>query len=98
MCFISKEIRIFAGEKRLTIIESSLPFLNFSVFVTSSMQEIMNRCTFIWKMQMDALKYNLEPELKVDYNQGIKAKDLKKALVMIENYREEIVKSWKEHH
>lgn len=43
-------------------------------------------------------KVYLEPELKVDYNQGIKPKDLKKALVMIENYREEIMKSWKEHH
>ena len=43
-------------------------------------------------------KVILEPELKVDYNQGIKAKDLKKALVMIENYKEEIIKSWEEHH
>lgn len=43
-------------------------------------------------------KVYIEPEIKVDYNQGIKPKDLKKALVMIENYREEIIKSWEEHH
>lgn len=43
-------------------------------------------------------KVYIEPEIKVDYNQGIKSKDLKKALVMIENYKEEIIKSWEEHH
>lgn len=43
-------------------------------------------------------KVLLVPELKVEYNQGIKAKDLKKALVMIENYKEEIIMSWEKHH
>ncbi len=58
----------------------------------------MNPCTSTWKMQTEEPRLFLEPELKVDYNQGIKAKDLKKALVMIENYKEEIIKSWEEHH
>lgn len=43
-------------------------------------------------------KVIIEPEIVVEYNQGIKQKDLKKALVMIENYKEEIIESWKKHH
>lgn len=43
-------------------------------------------------------KVILEPEIAVEYNHGIKQKDLKKALVMIENYKEEIMESWKQHH
>lgn len=43
-------------------------------------------------------KVYLEPELRIDYNQGIKAKDMKKALAMIETYREDIVAAWSMHH
>ena len=43
-------------------------------------------------------KVIVEPEIQVEYNQGIKPKDLKKALAMIETYKEEIIESWKEHH
>lgn len=43
-------------------------------------------------------KVYLEPELKVDFNHGIKAKDMKKALAMIETYKEEITEAWSRHH
>lgn len=43
-------------------------------------------------------KVYLEPEPKVDYNHGIKAKDIKKALKMIETYKDEIIESWSKHH
>ena len=40
----------------------------------------------------------LDPVISVEYNQGIKTKDLNKAIVMIETYKEEIIKVWSEHH
>lgn len=43
-------------------------------------------------------KVIIDPEIVVEYNYGIKQRDLKKALVMIENYKEEIIDSWNQHH
>lgn len=43
-------------------------------------------------------KVYLQPEVKVDYNEGIKQKDLKKAIAMIENYKEDILAVWAKHH
>lgn len=43
-------------------------------------------------------KIFIEPDIKVDYNHGIKPKDLNKALKMIEIYKEEIINSWNENH
>lgn len=43
-------------------------------------------------------KVILDPVISVEYNQGIKTKDLNKAIVMIETYMEEIIKVWSEHH
>ena len=43
-------------------------------------------------------KVNLEPEIRVAANNGIKPKDLKRALVIIEAYKEEIKNQWEAYH
>lgn len=43
-------------------------------------------------------KVNLEPDIRVAANNGIKPKDLKRALVIIEAYKEEIKNQWEAYH
>ena len=43
-------------------------------------------------------KVNVEPEIKLISNNGIKPKDIKKALVLIETYKEEIIEAWNKYH
>lgn len=43
-------------------------------------------------------KVVLEPGIEVVSNIGIKPKDIKKALVVIETYRDEIINAWREYH
>lgn len=47
----------------------------------------------------DALaKIALEPEIKLVENNGIKSKDIKRAMSIVEQYREEFIEKWKEFH
>lgn len=43
-------------------------------------------------------KIQIEPEVKLVYNHGLKAKDLKRALKLAEMYREDIVDVWNKYH
>jgi len=43
-------------------------------------------------------KINLVPSIEVVENKGIKTKDIKKALAIIELYKEEFIKAWNEYH
>lgn len=43
-------------------------------------------------------KIVVEPEIEMVSNIGIKPKDIKKALVVIETYRDEIINAWREYH
>lgn len=43
-------------------------------------------------------KVNVEPEIEVVSNNGIKHKDIKKALIVIETYRDDIIAAWREYH
>lgn len=43
-------------------------------------------------------KVNIEPEIELVSNRGIKPKDIKKALVLIKTYKEEIIEAWNEYH
>lgn len=43
-------------------------------------------------------KINLIPVTEVVENRNIKPKDLKKALTVIDMYREEFIQAWNEHH
>lgn len=43
-------------------------------------------------------KVNICPEIEVVSNNGIKTKDIKKALVIIETYQDEITDAWRKHH
>lgn len=43
-------------------------------------------------------KIVVEPKIEVISNNGIKPKDIKKALVVIETYRDEIINAWREYH
>ena len=43
-------------------------------------------------------KINVEPDIEIVSNNGIKPKDLKKALTIIEIYRDDIIQEWKEYH
>lgn len=43
-------------------------------------------------------KVNVYPEIELVSNNGIKPKDLKKALVIIETYQDDIVKAWRKYH
>ena len=41
-------------------------------------------------------KINLVPEIEVVENKNIKSKDIKKALAIIDLYKEELIRSWNE--
>lgn len=43
-------------------------------------------------------KVNVDPHIEVVSNNGIKPRDLKKALVIIETYKDDIIDKWKEYH
>ena len=43
-------------------------------------------------------KIALEPEIKLVENNGIKAKDIKRAMNIFEQYKEEFIEKWKEFH
>ncbi len=43
-------------------------------------------------------KINIEPHIELVYNKGIKQQDLKKAMNIIEIYKNEIITKWKEFH
>lgn len=43
-------------------------------------------------------KINIEPAIEIISNKGIKPKDIKKALLIIEAYKDDIIKKWKEYH
>lgn len=43
-------------------------------------------------------KIEIEPDIKVVYNHGLKPKDLKKALKLAELYKEEIIETWNKYH
>ena len=46
----------------------------------------------------DLAKIALEPEIKLVENNGIKAKDIKRAMNIVEEYKEEFIEKWKEFH
>lgn len=46
----------------------------------------------------DDAKIEIEPQIRLVYNHGLKANDIKKALKLAELYREEIVETWKKYH
>ena len=46
----------------------------------------------------DLAKIALEPEIKLVGNNGIKAKDIKRAMNIVEEYKEEFIEKWKEFH
>ena len=41
-------------------------------------------------------KIALEPEIKLVENNGIKAKDIKRAMNIVEEYKEEFIEKWKD--
>lgn len=43
-------------------------------------------------------KFNVESEIKLVYNNGLKPKDLKRAKELVEIYRSEIIEEWKKYH
>ena len=43
-------------------------------------------------------KISLEPEIKLVENNGIKPKDIKRAMSIVEQYREEFIEKWIEFH
>jgi len=43
-------------------------------------------------------KIALEPEIKLIENNGIKPKDIKRAMSIVEQYREEFIEKWIEFH
>ncbi len=43
-------------------------------------------------------KIALEPEVELVENNGIKPKDIKRAMSIVEQYREEFIGKWKEFH
>lgn len=49
-----------------------------------------NLSTYTWKMAMEELTQTIE----VIENKGMKQKDVKKAVGIVELYKEEIVNSW----
>lgn len=46
----------------------------------------------------DDAKIQIDPEVKLVYNRGLKAKDLKRALELAEMYKEDIVDVWNKYH
>ena len=43
-------------------------------------------------------KIELEPEIRLVENKGIKPKDIKRAMSIVEQYKEEFIEKWKEFH
>ena len=43
-------------------------------------------------------KINLVPTIELVENKNIKTKDIKKALAIVELYKEEFIKAWSEYH
>ena len=43
-------------------------------------------------------KIELEPEIKLVENKGIRPKDIKRAMSIVEQYKEEFIEKWKEFH
>ena len=43
-------------------------------------------------------KIELEPEIKLVEKKGIKPKDIKRAMSIVEQYKEEFIEKWKEFH
>lgn len=43
-------------------------------------------------------KIELEPEIILVENKGIKSKDIKRAMSIVEQYKEEFIEKWKEFH
>ena len=43
-------------------------------------------------------KIELEPEIKLVENKSIKPKDIKRAMSIVEQYKEEFIEKWKEFH
>ena len=43
-------------------------------------------------------KIELEPEIRLVENKGIKSKDIKRAMSIVEQYKEEFIEKWKEFH
>ncbi len=46
----------------------------------------------------DDAKIQIEDEVKLVYNHGLKAKDLKRALELAKMYKEDIINTWNEYH
>ena len=46
----------------------------------------------------DDAKIRIEDEVKLVYNHGLKAKDLKRALELAKMYKEDIINTWNEYH
>lgn len=46
----------------------------------------------------DDAKIQIEDEVKLVYNHGLKAKDLKRALELAKMYKEDIINAWNEYH
>lgn len=46
----------------------------------------------------DDAKIQIEDEVKLVYNHGLKAQDLKRALELAEMYKEDIINTWNEYH
>lgn len=43
-------------------------------------------------------KINIEPEIRLVYNHGLKPKDIKRALELASMYQDEILKVWNQYH
>ncbi len=43
-------------------------------------------------------KIEIEPEIRLVYNHGLKAKDLKRAMMLVEMYKDDIIDVWKRYH
>ena len=46
----------------------------------------------------DDAKIEIEPEIKLVYNHGLKARDLKRAMMLAEMYKDDIIEVWKRYH
>ncbi|MFQ8804130.1 MAG: DUF4160 domain-containing protein [Alistipes indistinctus] len=46
----------------------------------------------------DDAKIEITPNVRLIYNRGLKARDLKRALKLAEMYKEDIIRLWEENH
>ncbi|MCL2598228.1 MAG: DUF4160 domain-containing protein [Paludibacter sp.] len=58
----------------------------------------MTRFMFILENSDGKAKINLLPTIKVVENKNIKSRDMKKALKIIELYKEDFINAWNEYH